>query len=179
MVRSFVAIDLSEEIRRKIRESQDLLERCDARLSIVAPANIHITLKFLGEIEPSAIGPILEALESVSGEPFEVTIGRAVCNPPSRPRVVWCGIQDAGGCADLSRQVETLLEPLGFKRERRAFTPHATLARVKRFDPSLLRQVESLPETPIGSCEVRSIRLKKSTLTPRGSIYEDLGEVLL
>ena len=93
--------------------------------------------------------------------------------------MVWCDVTDAGESAALARQVDDLLEPLGFPRERRPFRPHVTLARVKEFHPSLLRQVACMPREPLGRFRVESIKLKKSTLTPRGAIYEDLAEVAL
>jgi 2'-5' RNA ligase len=73
--------------------------------------------------------------------------------------------------------VESVLAPLGFSRETRAFTPHATLARVKMADPSLFRCLEKLKDAPSGSCTVSGLKLKKSTLTPRGPVYEDIAEV--
>jgi RNA 2',3'-cyclic 3'-phosphodiesterase len=179
MVRAFVAIDLPMEIREKIGESQTILARSGGRLSIVDPVNLHITVKFLGEVDPALIDPIIRALQSVRAGPFEITVGCAVCNPPKRPRVVWCDIMDAGQSVEIAREVDALLEPLGFPREKRPFRPHATLARVKEFDPSLLRQAACTPQEPVGTCTVTSIKLKKSTLTPRGPIYEDLAEVTL
>ncbi|MCM2465312.1 RNA 2',3'-cyclic phosphodiesterase [Methanoculleus oceani] len=179
MVRTFVAIDLSEEIRERARESQEILRRSGGRLAIVDPANLHITVKFLGEVDPARIEPIVEVLRAVRADPFEMTVGYAVCNPPRRPRVVWCDVADTGESAALARQVDDLLLPLGFRRENRPFRPHVTLARVKEFHPSQCREVERTPREPLGTCRVESIKLKKSTLTPRGSIYEDLSEVLL
>ncbi|KUG19501.1 MAG: RNA 2',3'-cyclic phosphodiesterase [Methanomicrobiaceae archaeon] len=177
MVRTFIAIDLPDSVKQKIRESQNILTECDARLSVVDPGNVHITLKFLGEIEPRMVERVAEALRAVRAGPFTVTIGPATADRPKRPRVVWCGVSDAGECASLHRQIEDLLAPLGFEREGRKFTPHATVARVKRYDPSLMRQIASLAREDIGACEVKGITLKKSTLTPRGPIYEDLAEV--
>lgn len=179
MVRTFVAIELPEEIREKARESQEILKRSGGKLAIVDPANLHVTVKFLGEVDPALIEPIIEALRVASADPFEMTIGHAVCNPPRRPRVIWCDVTDQGESAALARQVDNLLLPLGFRRENRPFRPHVTLARVKEFHPSQCLQVASLPREPLGACRVESIRLKKSTLTPRGSIYEDLAEVPL
>lgn len=179
MVRTFVAIDLTEEIRERARESQDILARSEGRLAIVDPANLHITVKFLGEVEPAQIEPIVEALRAVRAGPFEMTVGHAVCNPPRRPRVIWCDVTDTGESAALARQVDDLLAPFGFPRETRPFRPHATLARVKEFHPSQCREVECLPPEPLGRCRVETIRLKKSTLMPRGPIYEDLAEVPL
>ncbi|MCK9276924.1 MAG: RNA 2',3'-cyclic phosphodiesterase [Methanoculleus sp.] len=179
MVRTFVAIDLPQEIRERACESQEILAQSGGRLAIVDPANLHITLKFLGEVEPGRIGPVIEALQAVRAAPFEMTVGHPVCNPPQRPRVVWCDATDAGEGAALARQVDDLLAPLGFPRESRPFRPHVTLARVKEFHPSLIPQVACTPREPAGKFCVESIKLKKSTLTPRGSVYEDLVEVPL
>ncbi|WP_214020321.1 RNA 2',3'-cyclic phosphodiesterase [Methanoculleus sp.] len=179
MVRTFVAIDLPEEIREKARESQEILRRSEGRLAIVDPANLHITMKFLGEVSPALIEPIVEALRAVRADSFEMTVEHAVCNPSRRPRVIWCDVADAGESAALARQVDDLLTPLGFSRESRPFRPHVTLARVKEFHPSQCFQAASTPREPLGTCRVESIKLKKSTLTPRGSIYEDLAEVAL
>ncbi|WP_292518953.1 RNA 2',3'-cyclic phosphodiesterase [Methanoculleus sp.] len=179
MVRTFVAIDLSEEIREKARLSQEILAESSGRLAIVAPANLHITLKFLGEVDPGMIEPIIDALRAVRAAPFELTIGCAVCNPPKKPRVIWCDVTDEGESAALARQVDDLLAPLGFPREKRPFRPHVTLARVKEFHPSQCRAVACTPREPLGRYRVESVKLKKSTLTPRGSIYDDLAEVPL
>ena len=72
---------------------------------------------------------------------------------------------------------EDVLEPLGFARETRKFTPHATVARVRRPDQSLFTALDKLRSRTYGSCTVTAFRLKKSTLTPQGPIYEDLLEV--
>ncbi|NLZ30170.1 MAG: RNA 2',3'-cyclic phosphodiesterase [Methanomicrobiales archaeon] len=179
MVRTFVAIDLPEEIQERIRESRAILAEAGGRLAIVDPVNLHITVKFLGEVEPGMISAIIEALRATSADPFEVTIGRAVLNRPRSPRVVWCNVTDSGESAALAREVDDLLEPFGFLRERRPFRPHVTLARVKEFHPSLIQQVHLMPSDPFGRFRVGTIKLKKSTLTPRGPIYEDLAEVTL
>lgn len=179
MVRTFVAIDLAGDIREKARLSQEILAKSGGRLAIVDPANLHITLKFLGEVDPSMIEPIIDALRAVRADPFELTVGCAVCNPPQRPRVVWCDVTDNGESAALAREIDDLLAPLGFPREKRPFRPHVTLARVKEHHPSLSSQVACTPREPLGRFRVESIKLKKSTLTPRGSIYEDLAEVPL
>ncbi|CVK31634.1 RNA 2',3'-cyclic phosphodiesterase [Methanoculleus bourgensis] len=96
MVRTFVAIDLPEEIRERVRKSQAILAQSGGRLALVDPANLHVTLKFLGEVEPGKIGAIIEALRAVRAAPFELTVRCAACNSPRRPRVVWCDITDAG-----------------------------------------------------------------------------------
>jgi 2'-5' RNA ligase len=177
MVRTFIAIDLAPEVTERMRGPQGTLAGCRARLSLVKPASIHITLKFLGEIDERTLAGVKEALSAIRFTPFEISLAGVKGNPPSSPRVIWCEVRDGGGCRRLFELVEDALAPLGIPREKRAYTPHATLARVKRFDPSLIPPLKSLAAGEFGSCPVRSIRLKKSTLTPEGPIYEDLLEV--
>jgi 2'-5' RNA ligase len=177
MVRTFIAIDLAPEVRERMRGPQGALAGCRARLSIVNPASIHITLKFLGEIDERTLARVKEALSAIRFEPFEITVAGIKGNPSSGPRVVWCEVRDTGGCARLFELVEKALAPLGVPSERRAYTPHATLARVKRPDPSLIPVLKELATGEFGSCPVRSIKLKKSTLTPAGAVYEDILEV--
>jgi 2'-5' RNA ligase len=177
MVRTFIAIDLAPEVTERMRGPQGALAGCRARLSLVKPGSIHITLKFLGEIDEQALARVKEALSSIRFPPFEISLAGVKGNPPPSPRVIWCEVRDDGGCRRIFELVEKALAPLGIPREKRAYTPHATLARVKRFDPSLIPPLKSLAGEEFGSCPVRSIKLKKSTLTPAGPIYEDLLEV--
>jgi 2'-5' RNA ligase len=98
-------------------------------------------------------------------------------NNPRRPFTVWCTVSDRGEGKTLFRLVEEALVPLGFERETRGFTSHATLARVKAPDPSLFTSLKALAGTSYGDCMITGMKLKKSTLTPKGPIYEDLMEV--
>lgn len=160
-----------------MRGPQEILAGCRARLTVVRPDAIHITLKFLGEIDEKTLGRVREALSTIRFDPFEISVGGVKGNPPSSPRVIWSGVRDAGECGRLFALVEEALLPLGVPKEKRAYTPHATLARVKRFDSSLLPPLKSLAPEEFGSCPVRCIKLKKSILTPAGPIYEDIMEV--
>lgn len=179
MVRTFVAIDLPEDMRDDMNKVRTILAEAKGRLTIVNPANLHITLKFLGEVDPGKIPAIIEALRATDIDPFEVTVEKATLNNPRSPRIVWCDVTDSGEIALLARQVEDLLVPLGFPRENRPFRPHVTLARVRKPHQSLIHQMHLMPSEPFGTFPVESIKLKKSTLTPHGSIYEDLVEVSL
>ncbi|WP_220682617.1 RNA 2',3'-cyclic phosphodiesterase [Methanofollis formosanus] len=179
MVRAFVAIELSEEVKEGLRDAQEHLEGCSARLKMVDPALAHITLKFLGEVESERIEQVEEALRGVRGASYTLTVGGVEGSNRRRPRVVWCTVSDGGETARLAGAVENALEPLGFEREKRRFTPHITLARVREFDPSLLEAIEDLAGAQPGSCKVRAVALKKSTLTRTGPIYETLMEVPL
>ena len=177
MVRAFVALELPAEIQERLKGVQEKLRGCQARLTLVEPALIHITLKFLGEVAEKDLPLLGDALRSVPFRPFPVTVGTVTVNNPKRPHTVWCTISDEGLGKELFRNVEDSLEPLGFARETRGFTPHATLARVKVPDPSLFTVIRALDRTTYGDCMIPGMKLKKSTLTPRGPVYEDLLEV--
>jgi len=177
MVRAFVALELSADIREQLAAAQDVLRGCTARLTFVDPPLIHITVKFLGDVDDKKIPQLTAALRSIPFAPFPVTAGRVTVNNPRRPHTVWCVAGDGGKGAELFRLVEDALQPLGFMRETRPFTPHATIARVKVADPSLSAQLALLNGRTYGSCTISGLTLKKSTLTPRGPVYEDLLEV--
>ncbi|HMK15797.1 MAG TPA: RNA 2',3'-cyclic phosphodiesterase, partial [Methanomicrobiales archaeon] len=99
MVRTFIAIDLAPEVRERMRGPQGTLAGCRARLTLVKPPAIHITLKFLGEIDEKTLGRVKEALAALRFGPFELSLGGVKGNPPSSPRVIWSEVRDGGGCA--------------------------------------------------------------------------------
>jgi len=177
MVRLFVAIDFPGGIRERLRSPLEILKQSRARLSLVDPEIIHMTLKFIGEVPPERVERIMSALETIRVEPFELRISGIGSNNARQPRVIWCTIEDAGRSAALHDRIEAVLEPLGIPREGRPFRPHATLARVKQYDPSLTAMLRDIPAGDYGSFTLRSWQLKKSTLTPQGPVYETLLEV--
>jgi 2'-5' RNA ligase len=177
MVRIFIAIDLPSPIRERIKECQKALSATEAKLTLVNADSAHITLKFIGEVDPSIVDPIISALCTIRFPPFEFEVCHIGTNNPRSPRVIWSDVQDGGACAGLHHQIEEVLTPFGIPKENRSFTPHVTLARVKRPHQSLLPVLRRLSGEYLGKGEARSIRLKKSTLLPAGPRYEDLSEV--
>ena len=177
MVRAFVALELSSEIRKQLAVAQDVLRGCQAHLTFVEPALIHITAKFLGEVTEEKIPAVMDALKTVKVTPFLATAHKITVNSPSRPHTVWCAIDDAGESGHVFKLIEDALFPLGFARETRRFTPHATVARVKYPNPSLFDAIGQLCNRKYGICTISGMKLKKSTLTPQGPVYEDLLEV--
>jgi len=177
MVRLFVAVDLPGEIREKIRECQSELKKGRERVTLVNPDLIHLTLKFIGEVDEPTAEKIREALKKIRFTCYNLEVGRIQANNPHRPRVIWCSVRDSGESSELHRLVEEVLEPLGIPREDRPFTSHATVARVKSYHPDLDAALKHLEGREFGSFRVERIILKKSTLTPSGPIYEDLMEV--
>jgi 2'-5' RNA ligase len=178
MVRAFLALELSGEIREGLKGAQDLLRTAGARMTYVKPENIHITVKFLGEVDERLLLRVIDAIRTLSFAPFEVSIGNVTVNNPRRPFTVWSTVSDGGRSAELFSRVEEAFAPLGFAKETRPFTPHATLARIKAPPgPAFFTVLDSLKNRSYGSCKVTGIKLKKSSLTPGGPVYEDLLEV--
>lgn len=132
-----------------------------------APENLHVTLKFLGEVEEPRLSAVKEALGRIKQPPFEM----GVEGMGTFPRIVWVGC--TGPVGPLAAAVEEACTALGFERERRAFTPHATIGRLK--DPRAGRRLKLDPEAAFGRQRVESFRLMKSLLGPDGPVYSDLA----
>ena len=177
MSRAFIALELSRDIKERLASAQQTLRGCKARLTFVDPEIIHITVKFLGEVEDTKLRNVMDALASIPFSPFSITAGKIPVNNKKRPHTVWCTIDDAGEGERLFLLIEDALAQLGFARETRRFTAHATVARVKSMDPSLFSALGILDGNSYGSCRISGMKLKKSTLMPQGPLYEDLLEV--
>jgi RNA 2',3'-cyclic 3'-phosphodiesterase len=163
MTRAFIALELSKDIKDQLAIAQQTLRRCRARLTFVDPDLIHITVKFLGEVDDKKLRAVIDALAKV--------------NNKNRPHTVWCTIKDTGESERLFGLIEDTLAPFGFARETRRFTPHATIARVKSSDSSLFAALNTLNAASYGSCRITGMKLKKSTLLLQGPVYEDLLDV--
>ncbi len=178
-MRTFVALEISEEVRERLERFQRKLLRGWASLKLVEPENLHLTLKFLGEVEEGRLGEVEEALRRGCSGVFPFTMevkGTGVFPSPQYVRVVWAGVGEGWEkVSSLQRGVDRELGRLGFPRDPE-FVPHLTLARVKNVKNrgEFLRAVEEGGKEEFGRMEVREVHLKKSVLTPRGPIYEDL-----
>lgn len=181
-MRTFIAIELEEPIRRSLGAIRERSPLRDRAVRWVKPESIHLTLKFLGEIEPEVVFEVSAAMErAVTGvAPFMVEVGGVGCFPSARnPRVLWVGVDSPENTLlPLQAAVETELGAIGFKREKRAFTPHLTLARVRGRIGSF--SLEDLGETEgPGEQEVTAITLFQSELKPSGAVYVPLATVPL
>lgn len=181
-IRSFIAFDIdSERVLRRFSEVQATLAKTGADLKLVEPKNIHITMRFLGDISANRVDQIYEALARVDFTSFDVEIRGLGAFPNLRyARVVWAGIRK--GSEELRRvfnQFEPSLRELGFKPDSKGFSAHLTLARVKsgRNKAELARCVTNLVDCEFGVVKAECLRLKRSVLTPRGPIYSTLKEV--
>lgn len=183
-MRLFVAVQLSAELRERLASIQDRLRGAQADVSWVRPANLHITIKFLGEVEPKRLECIRSALaEAIEGAaPFAVTVAGVGTFGGRIPRVVWAGVREGAEHLEaLAGAVENELGRVGFPKEKRGFTAHFTLGRVRspRNVQALLAALRDEPAAPLGTVPVDQFFLMQSELSPRGSIYTELETFVL
>ncbi len=179
MIRAFIAVNLTPEIRQKIGEAER--DFAMEGIKLVEPGLVHVTLKFLGYIDEGRVDEIEEALRGITVKPFLAEFKSLGGFPSTRsPRVIWIGAE--GDFVELNRQVEGLMEKAGFAREGR-FQPHVTIGRVKFTTPEQKQRLPALFEKykdyDAGGMFVDAIYLMKSTLSPRGPKYEALREIKL
>jgi len=173
MSRLFIAVDLPSSVRGELIDVLSSFEGFN--LKLVSPELIHITLKFLGEVSDDMVSDI-ECM------PFNANIKGVGVFPNLRsPRVVWLGAE--GNFKQLYDDVEKSLSGLDLEKDKREFTAHATLGRIK-FMPKeqmegFLAILDNLKEVDLGEIRVDKVLLMKSTLTPYGPVYETMHEVLL
>ena len=180
-MRVFIAAELPNEIRKTLGDIQRELRPLTNNARWVAPDSIHITLKFVGEVQEKRVEDIDGALAGLTWKPFTVTVRGVGFFPGTRsPRVFWAGME-APTMPGLAEHLDARMERVGFEKEKRAFRPHITLARARntRIDSSLITSAAQYEEHDFGSFTVDRVFLFKSTLKPSGAIYEKLKEYLL
>lgn len=180
MIRSFIAIDLPPRVQAVLDGFEKELRKADAAVAWIRPDRIHLTLKFLGNVDPERIPAIQEALASVSRtmQPFRLQAAGCGAFPSIKQmRVVWVGLRgDDGRLGELKRQVEAATVPLGFESEDRPFKPHLTLGRVKgRQRLSVLQEILMANQSfEAEAFDVTEVVLYKSELRPDGARYTPL-----
>lgn len=187
-VRSFIAIDLPENIRSEMRQLQEDFKESFPRFKWVSVTSIHLTLKFLGNVANNKLDPIRKELQRIAEEQpsFRLSLKETGLFPDiRRPRVVWVGLgDDIESLSQLQGRIDSALTPIGFVPEKRAFTPHLTLARI----PEGLKPVEleefgkqwtaaEIKSSPYFI--VKAANLMKSTLKPTGAVYDVLASFQL
>jgi len=185
LIRSFLAIELPKTIREKIREVQGSLKSSHADVRWVNPENIHLTLKFFGNIEESRVESIVKSIEEPTRTtpPFTLRVrGTGAFPHLKNPRVIWMGLLDEGGSLVLfQKRLENELEKIGFELEHRPFQAHLTLGRMKssRGKDELIGRIETYIEGNFGDFQVEHLVLFKSDLRPSGPVYTPLRTLAL
>ena len=195
MIRAFLAVELSQElgselavVQQELKQRVESEKKGDIRISWVQSAKMHLTIKFLGDMDEQVIDPLLGAIEQAIGSQpsVNVPLERLGAFPrPHCPRVLWIGPsenweqgEEGKRVIEIHGEIEQACESLGFLREAKPFSPHLTLARVKMGAQHVgvaLAKIGVLDQPlSVGSLVVESVVLVKSELKPTGSIYTRL-----
>jgi RNA 2',3'-cyclic 3'-phosphodiesterase len=200
VIRAFLAVELSQELRAELATVQQELKhriepemKRDIRISWAQPASIHLTLKFLGDMDEQVIDPLLAAVEQAIERQTAVNVPLeqlGVFPRPQSPRVLWVGPSqnwergvEAKRVVEIHGSIEAACEGLGFLRETRQFSPHLTLARIKVGERhvGVALAKGGVLDRPISlsTLAVESVVLMKSELKPTGSVYTRLWKARL
>jgi 2'-5' RNA ligase len=184
-IRSFIAFELPAAVISLLDNIQQELKALRLKARWVRPQNIHLTLKFLGNIDPADIDVIGRAMVDAAGScaPFTLTVGGIGFFPGiKRPRVIWVGLGGAKAeLLDLQRRLEDRLATAGFPKEKRSFNAHLTLGRIRQaVNPTTLGQAIQ-DYSDLGNLKFSADRiiLFKSDLKPSGAVYSHLKQAVL
>jgi len=181
--RTFVALELSRPLRAGILRLAETLKARGVRASWSKDDTLHLTLKFLGDVEEADLPEVIEAVRRAARDvpPFSFTSGGVGAFPSARrPRVIWVGVEATEALLGLQAEVDRELAALGFPREERRWTPHVTVGRIRDpqgssgFDATLA----SL-KCPEETVDVNEVLVMKSTLAPGGAIHEAVARIRL
>jgi 2'-5' RNA ligase len=183
-IRSFICIEIPEEILFRLKNVQDRLKPHSRGVRWVRSEGIHLTLKFLGDVAERRLPDIARAVQLAvqNIKPFDISLNGFGAFPDfRRPRIFWVGIQEnAGILVRLQRRIEEELEKEGFPAEKRPFTPHLTLGRVKSHDNiGAVSRILSAENIGVTEFRAREVVIKKSELQPSGALYTSLYNIEL
>jgi len=180
LIRCFVAIEIPDDLKIRIDDYIFSLKQISPKIKWIKAKNLHITLKFLGEIPEKTLIQLQNKLSTVSEvtEPFEMSVQGAGFFPnKNKPRVVWLGLQNDNNNSifKLHEWIDKKIESLGFEREKRRFSPHLTLGRIKFPDNhSELAEYINQNEFQSSVFKVNEVVLIKSVLRPTGAEYSQI-----
>lgn len=187
MIRTFIAVEVTSEVKRRVADWIDLLRRHGVEARWVEPQNVHLTLQFLGNVRENLLPLVCQRVARAVGElpAFDVTCDELGGFPSlERPRVLWLGIGEGyQALVHLQGQVQEALRELGFRGETRQFEPHITLGRMRRAEPlsptalAAVRQSQA-SRSPV-SFDVSEVVVFSSQLTRQGPIYNVIGRAAL
>ncbi len=178
MVRSFICVEITDKEIISVLNNYIKELKMVKGVRTVKSTQLHLTLKFLGEISEKQLFSVQNAIKDIKFPSFEMTLEKFGVFPNiNRIRVVWVGISDGNEkLKELAHLIEESLKPLGLSEDKRPFSPHLTLARVKYLKSeekkALMQTIEKAER--IGTQFIDKFILKKSTLTPTGAIYDNL-----
>jgi 2'-5' RNA ligase len=184
-MRLFIGAELDDHVKSRVADiAASLRETLGRRVTArwIAPENFHITLWFIGETAGDRASAIAEAIDAPFGtHSFDLALAGAGAFPPhGAPRVFWIGVTDGQEpLRTLYRELAIRLQPLGFEAERRAYSAHLTIARVKDVHGRDVRNVLRGYQADGGRCRINAVTLFRSRLSPKGAAYEPILRVPL
>lgn len=174
-MRLFIAVNLTGSVRHQIWRVSSALREAAFPIRWIDPASMHVTLKFLGDVDAAREPEIVAGLEAACSDvtAFDLSIGGFGAFPdPDRPRVVWVGCEPARAFAVLQHEIETEMHRLGFRRDGRTFRPHLTIGRVRRGAGRCIGLGDCLSDIHLAEpVAVHTVDLMKSTLARSGTRY--------
>ena len=180
--RAFIALELPGEIRQRIMVLEDEISKTGADVKLVEFDNLHVTMKFLGDISIESVERVHQAMRGVKASKYQLRVKGTGVFPNSRMvRVLWVGTDEgAEETVNIFKQLEERLSQMGFSRER-VFTPHITIGRVRspKNREALINAMDRNRDVEFGMVKVGRLVMKKSVLTANGAIYSNLREVEL
>ncbi len=182
ILRSFIAIELPETVKSALSELQGELKKCGADVRWVKPDNIHLTLKFLGDVEENIVEGIIDSLKGTCGKHSTFSLelsGIGVFPNKKSPRVLWVGLTGSKILPIIQQEIDTGMATLGFKQEKRRFAPHLTLGRFKSSSgkKELADKMNLDMNTAFGLIEVNSVSLMRSDLGPAGAKHTTIAKI--
>ncbi|MDO5849509.1 MAG: RNA 2',3'-cyclic phosphodiesterase [Methanobrevibacter sp.] len=179
-VRAFLAIELEDELRHEIYEIEKEFKKIDAKISYVEERNLHITLKFFGEIDLEGLDKISEKIEDVLSnyKPFGINVKGCGAFPSlEHIKVLWFGTQDNKILNQLHDDLDAEFASIGFDKDKN-FSTHVTFGRMKsdKNKDAVRDEIKKYEKREIGPMNVKKIILMKSTLTPEGPVYNPIKE---
>ena len=173
-VRAFISVDIPENMQREIVKIQESLP--DFRGKFTETENLHLTLKFLGDIDEKTLSEVKKRLKEIDVHAFETKISEIGVFSPEYLRIVWLKLD---GCDKLQNAIDDSLSGI-FEKEAR-FMSHLTIVRIKKIKGKerFLNQIKKIKIPDSLKFRIDSFRLKKSTLTPKGPVYDTIEEYFL
>lgn len=177
-IRAFLAVDVDDDLKPKINRIIKQFKGIDTKIKYVELANLHLTLKFFGDIDTNGLELLEKAISKVLEDfkPFNIKISGCGAFPnTNRIKVIWVGIDDDTILRDMHDRLDEEFSRIGIDKDRK-FSTHLTIGRMKtgKNKNRVKSTIEEYENIEIGEMKVDKISLKKSTLTPAGPIYEDL-----
>ncbi len=179
LIRAFIAANLASSVGEEMTKVQSALQKAKGDIRWIKPQGFHLTFRFLGNIEPGRVVPILTALRAAVRHQAQFRVrmqGLGAFPSLTRPRVLWARLT-GGGLQELHATIESALGSCGFPPEGRAFRPHITLGRVRsqRGWNHVLERVKEYLQYDFGESLIDTVTLYRSDLEPGGAVYTALG----